>query len=291
MIIPIIAAFTAAGGIIWDKIVLSAQKIGYRQLIIILFLLFFLICLVFYPFWGHIESRAFSGKYLGLLFLIIFIASIYNVLYYHGVEKEKIVQVELITMLTPLSTIVIASVFLQSERNWHIFFAGIIASFALIFSHMRRHHLSFDIFEKGLLIYLLLYPIEAILIKNLLYLYSPLALYLVRTLGVFIFLFIWFFWIRPIFVDEPMPSFSHLKLKHYLSCVGIAVLAVLQMVLTYTAYSSWGIVYTTIILILTPILVYFGGFFILKEKIKKRVVIAAIVILICIAYAYFSITG
>jgi len=288
MLVPIIAAFAAVGGIIADKIILTYQKFGHRQFIIILFLFLFLLCAVLYPFFGKIDLLAFSGKYLILLLLIILIGSIYNVLYYHGIEKERISEVELITMLTPLSTIVMASIFLQTERNIHIFVAGLIACLALIFAHLRRHHLSFDNFQKGLLIYLLLYPIEAILIKNILFLYSPLALYMIRTLGILIIMSIWFFLVAPALKYEPEIHFSHLKAKNYATAFFISSLAVVQMVLTYLAYSNYGIVFTTIVLTLTPVLVYAGSMLILKEKFKKRIILSAIIILLCILYAHFS---
>lgn len=284
MIVPIIAAFATSAGVIMNKIVLSYQKIGHRQFIIILFLFLFLLSALLYPLFGNIYPNAFSLNYLFLLILVIIIASIYNVLYYHAIEKEKVAEVELIMMLSPLSTILIASIFLQTERNLGVFMAGILASLALVLSHLRRYHLKFDSFQKGLLIYLLLYGFEAVLIKNLLFLYSPLALYAIRTFGVLITLTIWFLWVAPNFNDEPRLNFSNFKTKNYLLCLFIAIVGVLQMVLTYYAYADFGVVTTTIVLILAPILTYLGSVIILKERLKKRIVFAAIIILVCIIY-------
>jgi len=285
MLIPIIAAFATAAGVIMDKIVLSYQKVGHRQFLVIVFFFLFVLCAILYPFLGKIDPRAFSSEYLFLLLLIIFIASIYNILFYHGVEKEKIIEVELIIMLTPLSTILIASIFLQAERNLTVLLSGIIASLALAISHLRHYHLSFNIFQRGLLLYLILFPLEAVLIKNLLSLYSPLALYLIRTFGVFVVLSFWYLFIAPYFKGEPKLTFSNWKAKNYNWCLAIAALAVLQMVLTYYAYVDFGVIFTTIVLTLAPILVYLGSTIILKEKLKKRIILAAAIILACIAYA------
>jgi drug/metabolite transporter (DMT)-like permease len=285
MLIPIIAAFVTAIGVIMDKIILSRQKVGHRQFLLLIFLFLFIICLILYPIWGKINPRAFSLEYIGVLILMILIASICNVLFYHGIEKEKIAEVELIVMLSPLSTILIASLFLQTERNLHIFLAGIIASLALVASHLKQYHLSFDVFQKGLLLYLILYPFEVILTKSLLFLYSPLALYMVRTFGIFIFLFIWYLVLAPYFKGEPKPSFAKWRVKNYAWSFAIAVLAVLQMVLIYYAYVDFGVVFTTIVLTLAPIFIYLGSVVILKERLKKRIILAAVIILICIVYA------
>ncbi|MCX6807120.1 MAG: DMT family transporter [Candidatus Berkelbacteria bacterium] len=284
MFYAIIAAISLAASTIMDKIVLSYQRIGHRQFIILLFLFLFILTAIIYPFWGHIDRLAFDFHYLFLLFLVIIIASIYNVLFYHAIEKEKVSEIELIVMLTPLSTIIIASIFLQVERNWNVFLAGIIASSALIFSHLRRYHLTFDAFQRGLLIYLMLYGFEAVLVKNLLFLYSPVALYLVRTLGVLVVLSIWFLFIAPRLVDEPKVSFTKINKKNYISVFLIAFLGVISMVLTYYSYAYFGVIFTTTILTLWPILTYLGSMFILKEHIKKRIILAAAIILCSIIY-------
>lgn len=285
MLVPIIAAFATAAGVIMDKIVLSYQKVGHRQFLVIIFLFLFLLCGLFYPFFGHIDPKAFQSGHLLLLILVIILASLYNVLFYHGVEKERIAEVELIIMLTPLSTILIASIFLQAERNLNVFLAGVIAGSALALSHFNHYHFSFSTFQKGLLLYLILFPLEAVLIKNLLFLYSPLALYLIRTFGVFLLLSIWYLWLAPYLKGEPKLTFSKWKGKNYKWCLAIAALAVLQMVLTYYAYANFGVIFTTIVLTLSPILIYLASVFLLKERLKKRIILAATIILACIIYA------
>jgi drug/metabolite transporter (DMT)-like permease len=130
-----------------------------------------------------------------------------------------------------------------------------------------------------------LYPLEAVLVKELLFLYSPLALYMVRTLGIFIVLFIWYLFLAPYIKGEPRLTFSNWQAKNYKLCFVIALLAVLQMVFTYYGYKHFGVVFTTIVLTLGPILTYIADVIILKERLKKRIVLAAIVILACVAYA------
>ena len=134
----------------------------------------------------------------------------------------------------------------------------------------------------------MLYPIEAILIKNLLYLYSPLSMYLFRTLGVFIVLSIWFLLIAPRVAGDKHVNFSKWKLKNYALTLLISGIAVAQMVLIYYGYRNVGVIFTTLILTLAPILTYLGCAVILKERPKKRILAAALVILACIIYAQLS---
>jgi len=282
---PLLAALYSAAGVILNKIALSYQNVGHRQFLVFLFFALFVLSAILYPFLGEIDPRAFTPEYLFLLFLIIIIASIYNVLFYHALEKEKIIEWQLIIMLTPLTTILIASIFLRAERNLGVFLAGIVASTVLFASHLNRHHLSFDVFQKGLLLYLILYPLEAILIKELLCLYSPLALYMIRTLGVFIVLFLWYFLLAPYIKGEPKLTFANWRAKNYKLCLLIALLAVLQMIFTYYGYIHFGVVFTTIVLTVGPILTYIADVIILKERFKKRMVLATAVILACVAYA------
>jgi len=290
ILIPFIAALSSAVGVILNKIVLSSQKVGHRPFVIFLFFSLFAMSGLLYPFGGKIEARAFSSPYLLLLLLVILIATVYNIIFYHALEKEKVLEWELIVMLAPLATILLASVFLRVERNLGVFLAGLVASAALIGSHLKRLHLQFDNFQRKLLFYLILYPAEAILIKELLFLYSPVALYMVRTLGVAVALSIWYYLLAPVFCNEPKPSFKKWTKKNLLWCLAISALAVLQMVLTYYGYWHFGIVFTTIVLTLGPILTYIATVLILKERLKKRIILAAVVILACIIYAHFAMT-
>jgi len=284
ILISTFIAFLNATGVVLNKIVLSRQKVGHRPFIVTLFFLLAFFTLLVYPFLGRIEGPVLS-RYLGLLILVIVIASVYNVLYYHALEKEKLVEWELIVMFSPLVTILFASLFLQVERNLHVIFAGLVASGALVLSHFRRHHLQFDIFQKGLFLYLFLYALEAVLIRILLNVYSPVALYFFRTAGVFLCLFLWYLFLAPRFHGEPPLTFHQWENKHFGWVALISALAVIQMVLIYYAYAGYGIVYTTTVLTFSPILTYLAGVVILKERIKKRMILVAAIILSCIVYA------
>ncbi len=270
-----LSALGRAAGVVIDKIALSRKKIplGVFQTFLFLFLCFFTAILV--PFLGKINfSLAFSNTYLLIFVMMIATAIVWNIFYYKGLQKESLNEFELIITLTPLMTTFLAGLFLEDERNWTVIQASIVASLALIFAHLRRRHLVFSQYSLGLIICIFLISLEMIFQKLLLKAYPPASLYFFRTLIIFIFFLIFY-----------RPKISKISLKGYGLIIASAVAGVMQMVLKLYGFSEFGIVYTTLILTLSPILVYFASFFIFKEKLAKRTIIAAVVILASIVWA------
>lgn len=278
ILFPFLSALGGAAGVIIDKIALARKKIPLDvfQTFLFLFLCFF--TAIFVPFLGKINfSLAFSNIYLLIFVMMIATAIVWNIFYYKGLQKEKLYEFELIITLTPLMTIFLASLFLPEERNWTIISASIIASLALIFAHIRRNHLVFNQYSLGLIICIFLISLEMIFQKLLLKVYSPISLYFFRTLIIFIFFLIFY-----------RPKISKVSLKGYGLIIASAAAGVMQMVLKFYGFSEFGIVYTTLILTLSPILIYFASFFIFKERLAKRTIVAAIIILACIVWASFK---
>lgn len=269
-----IAALTQASGIIVDKIALTRQRIELKIFIPILFLFLFLLTVLLFPWLGWISTDLFKPSYLVLFFSMLLVAIIWNIFYYRGAQAEKVHKFELIVMGQPLVTILLASIFLSGERNWPLIMAAIIAGIALIVAHLRREHFEFSAESWGLVAAVVLMSVELILIDLLLKVFSPVALYAVRT-GI-ITLFFYFYY-------QP-----HMKLvadHHYGLILASAALGVVQMVTKFYGFQQFGVVYTSLILILAPILVYIISTLWLHERLKARTIISAIVILGCIIYA------
>ena len=278
ILFPFLSALGSAAGVIIDKIALARKKIPLDifQTFLFLFLCFF--TAIFVPFLGQINfSLAFSNTYLLIFVMMIATAVVWNIFYYKDLQKETLNEFELIITLTPLMTTFLAGLFLEEERNWTVIQAAVVASLALIFAHLRRRHLAFSQYSLGLIICIFLMSLEMIFIKLLLNVYPPASLYFFRTLIIFIFFLIFF-----------RPKISKVNLKGYGLIIASAAAGVMQMVLKFYGFSEFGIVYTTLILTLSPILVYFASFFIFKEKLAKRTIVAAIIILACIVWASFK---
>jgi drug/metabolite transporter (DMT)-like permease len=121
----------------------------------------------------------------------------------------------------------------------------------------------------------LFYAIELNLTKILLEYYSPFSMYFVRCTLILLFVGIIF---RPNLVKE-------LNKKDKLIAFSIGILWVIAKVLSYYGYASLGLVYTTLILMVAPILIYFLAWKFLKEKLEWRNIIGAVVILACVLFA------
>lgn len=269
-----VAALTQAGGIIIDKITLTRQRVELKIFIPILFILLFFISAILWPWLGWISADFITVKYQILFWAMLSIAIVWNVFYYKGAQAEKVHDFELIVMGQPLVTILLASLILQNERNWPVVGAAIIAGVALIISRMSRQHLEVSAAMWGLVLAVVLMSIELIIIDLLLAVFSPVALYAVRT-GVIALFF--YFYYRP-----------HLRLvapHHYGMIAASAALGVIQMVTKFYGFQQFGVVYTSLILILAPILVYIISTIWMHERLKLRQLITGVVILACIVFA------
>jgi len=65
----------------------------------------------------------------------------------------------------------------------------------------------------------------------------------------------------------------------------ISAVWVFYRLILYYGYEIYGIVFTTILFILTPIFVYIFAVIFLKEKITLKQIISSIIILVCVVIA------
>lgn len=273
MIYALWAAVLDAVDLITTKKVFNVFKnFNNKAFSLWLFIWIIIVGLVVSPWFVQIDSAATTPYYLGLLLLMSFLAANYNLLYYYGLEYEKISEVEPFLLFNPLITILIASMFYADERMWQIYVAAFIASAFLAWSHMRKHQLKIGPPLLAILGYAVLEGFSAVIIKQLLVVYSPLGLYLVRALIVVLFL-----WILE------KGRIARITTKQIPYFILLAVTAIVGNSLIYYAYQAQGISATSLVLMLSPILVYGLSVVILKEKLNwKNIVTSAIVMALII---------
>jgi drug/metabolite transporter (DMT)-like permease len=273
----IAASLGYAGGVIADKFVLSKYKVPVMRFIPLLFIWLAIITGIFLSRWGGFKLSVLADwRYMGLFVLMILVAAIWNVLYYQGVQKENLHELELIMLLSPLATIIFATMFLPSEREWGVFIPGIIATFALLATRFRKHHIKIGKTAWRTIAAMLLMSFESILIKELLGVFSPVTLYFARTVVIAVIFLVLY---RPKLLSMPRNAFALTILS--------AVFGVVQMVLKFYGFQSLGVIETTMILILGPFLVYLASAFFFRERLYKRDVFAATVVVMCILYVQF----
>ncbi len=278
MLEALIASVGNAGGVILNKIILSKHKVPVPRFIPTLFIWLAIITAIFLPKWGFVDwEQLLTAKYIVLFALMIVVASIWNVYYYRGIQKEEIHEFELIMLLSPLMTIIFAEIFLPAERDIWVFVAGIVASVALIATRFRHHHLKIGKTAWLTIMAMVLISLESIIIKEVLAVVSPVSLYFIRTTVIAI-----------VFLILYRPKIAKISKEVYAMTIISAIFGVVQMVLKFYGFINFGVVETTMVLILGPMMVYVYSYFYFKEKLYKRDIVAAIVVVAMILWVTFK---
>lgn len=271
---PFIAALTQVGGILIDKIILTRRQVSLHVFVPVLFLFLFLLTGLIVPFLGNVSARIFEPYFLIVFLSMLVVAVAWNIFYYQGVQSEKVHEFEMIVMFQPLLTILLATMFLRSERNLHLEIASFAAAAFLIIAHLKKAHLEFSKGSLKLIGAVVFMSIELILIKILLAVFSPAALYFIRTGIIFIFFLLLY-----------RPQINKIAPQNILLIMGSSFLGTTQMVTKFYGFEQFGVIYTSLILILSPVLVYIFSTIFFHEKIKLRTIVSIIVILGSIVYA------
>lgn len=283
--IPILGAFLEAVGMIIEKKILRKKKIDFREynsygfLAIILLLIPIIIILnLFYAekFPILLSSLAFSSKSLLILVAIIIISALANLFIFYALKWEKITELEPLRLLQPLFSIILAFFIISAERTLRIdiIIVSLIASAALVFSHLRKHHLSFNKYAISAILGSLFFALELILTNLILPYYPPLVFYFIRCLGICILSFAIF-----------RPKIETIDRKSWKLIFGVSFLWIVYRLLLYSSYLAKGVITTTLLFMLTPVFIYLMSYFYLHEKPNWRNIAAAIIIVACVGYA------
>ena len=274
MLNAFIASIGYAGGLISHKLVLCRHKVPLLRFVPLLFVFLALFTSVLTFRWGRIDWELLSSSHnILLLVLMIAVAVTWNIFYYRGIQQEDIHEFELIMLLSPMMTIIFASIFLPAERQWQIVVAGVIASIALVATRFRHHHAKISRVAWQTMLAMLLMSFESILIKELLHALSPVSLYFVRTSIIAV-----------VFILLYKPKLLAMSRKAFALTMLTAIFGVVQMVLKYYGFESLGVIETTMILVLGPFMVYFISPLWFKEKVYKRDIFAFVVLIACILF-------
>ena len=272
-----LAAFFAAifGGSadVLNKLLLGKMKLGFRNYLPIIFSLLAIISLFFLPINFYFNAAALSVKYLIIFLVMVASAGIWNYLLAKSLEVEPLHEYEVIVLMSPLITVILAAIFLPSERNIIIFVAGLVSSLVLAVSRFRKDHFVVSKTAKQTLLAIFFVALESVCLKILLDFYSPALLYFVRVIILAI-----------VFLAVYRPSFKLFRdLKTLIILIITALLGSFLMILKYYALQSIGLVLTTIIMLIVPLITYIASYYYFNEKKNfAKDLICAIVIVVCI---------
>lgn len=277
LVYPLLACILGSGDIVYEKAVFNKKGKKYKIFVPIMFAFAFIFQIIFfYPFLaGKLPENFWGFQIFGMLLIMVVIACVRNMMYYYSFQKEGLCEIEPFMAFVPLLTILVAGMVYPSERNVTVFILALIASLALIFSHIKKKHLVFHRDMLPILAVIILEAVENNIAKELLYNLSPVALYTIRSGLVALALFIF-----------TRPKLKEVNTKEWKSLMLISFIWVLTMIFTYYGYQKVGVVYSSLILMLNPIIILFGSYIFLKDKsITKRNVVVLIIVIICVALA------
>jgi drug/metabolite transporter (DMT)-like permease len=280
--IPILGAGALGAGTVLERFILKKKKIGIKLYQVASFLAIVLATLPFLYFFWKLAPGAFELKNI-LIFVGIIASSITaNLFVFYSLKWEKVTNLEPARILEPLFTILLAvvfSFFTQGlyEQNLKLIIPAVIASIALIFPHIKKHHLQINKYIIAAILGSFFFGLELILSRLILDFYSPITFYFLRCLFIFVISLMIF-----------RPSFKSLDKKTSLLIFITGAVWVLYRIAIYFGYLNYGVIFTTLIIMLGPLVVYLLAWKFLKEKLNWKNIISALIIIGCVVYAVLN---
>lgn len=279
--LPILGAIALASGTIFEKIVLSKKKIDIKLYQTASFLAIIIALLPLIYFFWKLDSQALKPINIIIFLSIILFSITANLFTFYSMKWEKVSNLEPAKVLEPLFVVLLAitfSFFFEElyERNLKVIVPAMIAGFALIFSHIKKHHLEFNKYFIAAILGSFFFALELVITRLILNFYSPVTFYFFRCTSIFLISLILF-----------KPKFSKLKkVKYHILITGI--IWVMYRVIVYYGYINLGVIFTTLMIMLGPAFIYLFAWKFLKEKPTWKNILAAIVIVLSILYATLS---
>lgn len=275
-LIPLISAILQAGSFTIDKVVLSMKSVTFKTYNgVSLPLSFLILSVIFLILRPPLLPSVLTRDIMWLIAISIIISIVNNILFYRALDDDHLSEIQTIELLQNLPVIFLSSIIFIDERKPFIIIPAIISSLILLWSYLENNRFTM---AKNTIPYFVWsmtgIPAGALIAKNLLTVWNPISFELVRW-GVTAVVLTLLFYKEALKVSRD--AFYYLLLTNILSTIG--------WVLFYFSYQRSGIVYTTLIFLVQPILVYFASFLILKEKLhwKKGIAILTVAASIIIA--------
>ncbi len=277
--LPVLGAIALAGGTILERIVLRMKKVGVELYQTASFLAIVISMLPLLYFFWKIDPGAMEPKNIAIFFLVVLFSTIANLLVFYSLKWEKVGNLEPARVLEPLFVILLAIIFSffaenLYERNLKVIIPALIASLALIFTHIRKHHLKFSPYFIAAIIGSFFFALELVISRLILDFYSPVAFYFLRSSSILLLSLLIF-----------RPDFKKIDTKVRWQIFLTGLVWVIYRIIVYYGYLNAGVISTTLLLMLGPIFIYAMAYFILKEKLSWQNFAAAIVIIGSVIYA------
>jgi drug/metabolite transporter (DMT)-like permease len=277
--IPILGALALAVGTVLERTILKRKKIGIRLYQTASFFAIALATLPFLYFFWKMDSGAFELKNILIFVAVIASAITANLFVFYSLKWEKVTNLQPARILEPMFTILLAlvfSLFIDGfyEGNTKILVPAIIASAALVFPFMKKEHIKMNKYFIAAIFGSFFFGLELILSRLILDFYSPITFYFLRCVSIFAISLVFFH-----------PKIKDLDNKTSLIIFITGAIWVAYRVAVYYGYINYGVIFTTLLVMLGPIFIYILANRFLKEKLNWRNIISSLVIIGCVIYA------
>jgi drug/metabolite transporter (DMT)-like permease len=280
--IPILGALALGIGTILDKFNLRNKKIDIKLYQVASFLALVLILLPLIYFFWRLDSGAFELKNILIFVGIIISATIANLFIYYSERGAKITSIEPAIIVETFFVILLTiffGLFVKgfSETSSKIIIPTLIALAALIFPYLKKEHLKLNKYFIAAILGSFFFALELVLSKFILDFYSPITFYFFRCLFIFIISWIIF-----------MPNFKKLNVKNWVLILITGAFYVGYRIATYYGYLHYGIILTTLIMMIAPVVIYVLASRFLKEKLNWKNIVSSAIILGCVVYVLIA---
>jgi drug/metabolite transporter (DMT)-like permease len=222
-------------------------------------------------FFFDFKKTDFNYLTISLIFATSIISLISNFLFYKGLHHTSIEKAEPLILSNWIFSIILAFLFFSSERNNIELILALISGITIVATFTEKHHLTFNKYQIYFLTSSFLLAFHAIIIKLLLEIFTPIETYFLRILLQFIFLIIIFRF-----------TLKNVLEKKNSAIIISAIIALIMNIFTYWSYDEIGVISTSMILTLTPIIAILSSKIFLKENIHPKFLISTLIISSCI---------
>lgn len=274
-LIALFAVFMDASGSTMEKVVLSIKGIKPMTYMSVAYMILLATDIVVFLVMGIALPKYLSPT--GILFLIAVGLGLFtNLLYYRAVKGDDLTQVTQFSLLYNIPLIFLASIFFPEQSSALLIVLALVAAFTVIWSqweggfHIKKTTMTFFIWT------LIGIPMISIIQTAIVEEWNPVALAISSDALIVLILL-------PTFIKSRKAG--GLPKKAIPKIVISQILISLSFIIYLFGYANLGLLYTSLLIMLQPLLVYIFSVMFLKEKLIKKRVVAFIVVLLCIGVA------
>lgn len=275
MLAGIIATISTSSELLITKLLLRNGKSHSEKYVMLHFLWTIILMLPLLFLFFFLDFSKLNFYYYLMFSIVLLTAGIYNIIQFKCIRRIPIEHSQPILLTSWVFTIILGFIFFPQNSSLLKVILALIACFAVIIASFNRKTIAEKKYEILLFFGAFLIGIYNLTSKIVLDVMSPFALYFLRTLFILPFFMIIFN-----FRKEDL-TVSHLRISL------ISFTSILSQTTTFWAYTTIGLITTSLLMNLAPLITLFGARIFLKEKVKAKYIIATIIVVVCIGISFF----